>query len=333
MPAEVTQGYPRRETAGRSISWKDVRQYPMDETYIGWDGETYPSPPPEGWYKASDGRYWAPDSGPNPPPTGAGAAAAAATAPSAPSDGGAPLAGDAQATSQFSAPPPAAGPGLGADGPTTDEQPLPGALGAPGGLAGAGPPAGGPPGFQPQSGSAGKSSSGVSRLLLVGLGIVGAIVVVGGAIVFTQRGGGDDTAAEDTTTTVEGAEEAPDEESGDSTTTTADPDESASSTSAADESSTTTAVEPAGDPQAFRAILTDNGLSSEQLTDEQIQDFGDTYCGFANLSDDEDAFEELRQSTIDDADSDLSDEGLGTIIDAAVIVFCPDQAERLDIDS
>ena len=39
----------------------------MSNTYIGWDGKTYPWPPPEGWYHASDGRWWAPDTGPNPP--------------------------------------------------------------------------------------------------------------------------------------------------------------------------------------------------------------------------------------------------------------------------
>jgi hypothetical protein len=40
----------------------------MSDSYTGWDGKTYPWPPPEGWYEASDGRWWAPGTGPNPPP-------------------------------------------------------------------------------------------------------------------------------------------------------------------------------------------------------------------------------------------------------------------------
>ena len=39
----------------------------MSKTYLAWNGKPYHWPPPEGWYLASDQRWWAPDTGPNPP--------------------------------------------------------------------------------------------------------------------------------------------------------------------------------------------------------------------------------------------------------------------------
>ena len=38
----------------------------MSNTYTAWNGEEYPWPPPEGWYEASDDRWWAKDTGPGP---------------------------------------------------------------------------------------------------------------------------------------------------------------------------------------------------------------------------------------------------------------------------
>ncbi|MEM7338978.1 MAG: hypothetical protein AAF467_10050 [Actinomycetota bacterium] len=38
----------------------------MSEHYIAWDGRQYPWPPPDNWYLADDGRYWAPGTGPDP---------------------------------------------------------------------------------------------------------------------------------------------------------------------------------------------------------------------------------------------------------------------------
>ncbi len=38
----------------------------MSKSYTAWNGEEYPWPPPEGWYEASDGKWWAKDSGPGP---------------------------------------------------------------------------------------------------------------------------------------------------------------------------------------------------------------------------------------------------------------------------
>ncbi len=37
----------------------------MNSDYVAWNGERYVWPPPEGWYLASDGRWWAPDTGPD----------------------------------------------------------------------------------------------------------------------------------------------------------------------------------------------------------------------------------------------------------------------------
>lgn len=36
----------------------------MSDMYTAWNGQLYPNPPPEGWHKASDGRWWAPGTGP-----------------------------------------------------------------------------------------------------------------------------------------------------------------------------------------------------------------------------------------------------------------------------
>ncbi len=37
----------------------------MNSDYVAWNGERYVWPPPDGWYLASDGRWWAPDTGPD----------------------------------------------------------------------------------------------------------------------------------------------------------------------------------------------------------------------------------------------------------------------------
>ena len=41
----------------------------MTTAYVAWNGQSYPWPPPEGWYEASDGQWWAPGTGPEPRPT------------------------------------------------------------------------------------------------------------------------------------------------------------------------------------------------------------------------------------------------------------------------
>lgn len=54
----------------------------MTDSYVAWNGENYPWPPPEGWEKKADGRYWPADSAPvheterpvSPPPSDANAA-------------------------------------------------------------------------------------------------------------------------------------------------------------------------------------------------------------------------------------------------------------------
>lgn len=38
----------------------------MTSNYEAWNGELYEWPPPDGWYLATDGRWWAPDTGPGP---------------------------------------------------------------------------------------------------------------------------------------------------------------------------------------------------------------------------------------------------------------------------
>ena len=36
---------------------------PTPRDYEAWNGERYPWPPPEGWFRATDGRWWAPRGG------------------------------------------------------------------------------------------------------------------------------------------------------------------------------------------------------------------------------------------------------------------------------
>jgi hypothetical protein len=88
----------------------------------------------------------------------------------------------------------------------------------------------------------------------------------------------------------------------------------------------------------LREILADGGLDSGLLTDANLEDFGDTFCVFAAVADDSTEFAELRarttgQSTADgpDAADALTEEELARTIDAAVVAFCPDQAERLGL--
>ncbi len=39
----------------------------MTDHYTAWNGQQYAGSPPSGWYQASDGRWWAPNTGPGAP--------------------------------------------------------------------------------------------------------------------------------------------------------------------------------------------------------------------------------------------------------------------------
>lgn len=307
----------------------------MNETYLGWDGKSYPWPPPEGWYLASDGRYWAPDTGPNPPPAGAAAPPAPAATPAEAS---------ARLTAQISSDQ------LHSAGGLAQGQPADSYAGSQ------------PAGFNPTSPLGVQAANdgwvkpvtappdqggGAGRIALGILAFVAIAAIAGAGFLFLRSGSNDDATATDAA-----AEEGSVDEAGDETPASSIP----ASTSTADQSTpedpsaateapatteaptttvetTTTISEAQVEAQIaeFRAILLQNELNSEGLSDDQIEQFGSTFCIFAASSADEAEFAQFREEAIDEANSEVDTDGLELVIDTAVVVFCPDQAERLDI--
>lgn len=325
----------------------------MSDTYIGWDGKRYPWPPPEGWYHASDGRWWAPETGPNPPQSSVPPLSAA---PPAGTDLG------AQTTRVADYQPPQ----------STGTQPLPGtdatsAMSNTNVMRQAAAPPGQAPGLLDSplinhgetdvpAGDVGqqafqepppKQSSGLGGALLIISGMVAA-VLIGGLAYFYVTADGTDTATGDTTDSA--ADEPTDstDPSINSETTTAgdatpatddngadsDGDNSTTSNDSDTDDSSATSTTASIDQQVieFRAILSDNELTSENLADSDILRFADNFCGLAETADDEDEFEDIRTGAIQSISSELSDDELSLIIDAAVITFCPNEAERLSVD-
>jgi hypothetical protein len=107
--------------------------------------------------------------------------------------------------------------------------------------------------------------------------------------------------------------------------------EAATTDTAATDDTTTTAAAAPTQVADFRAILVQNELTSDQLSDEQINNFGSQFCSVAMASTDRASFEAFRQQAIDEAVSDLTPEELTLVTDAAVVAFCPEEAERLGI--
>ena len=331
----------------------------MSETYTGWDGKPYPWPPPEGWYEAVDGRWWAPGTGPNPPGAeGPGGVPGTAAPPQQPT-----IADDVARTAQLPADlgPADRGAAAIASGVTVTSDASSGSTPPPtlGGPAGG--PAGGDwtnqwePTPDPTTGGNGQRS----KLATVGLvlaGVVAALVVAAGAYV-VLRDDGNETAAdggetstddsvtedgEDTGDTTAGsdggaADGETDDTAEDSPTTTGtdSTDESTSTsgdstTSSSDGSSTT--ADATTQVTEFRDILADNGLTSDGLSDDDIATFGTRFCVFAIASENQTEYEDFRQQAIATTESQLTDDELFTVVDAAVAVFCPDEAQRLGID-
>ncbi|MEL7156739.1 MAG: hypothetical protein AAFN30_09090 [Actinomycetota bacterium] len=347
----------------------------MNETYIGWDGKQYPWPPPEGWHEAIDGRWWAPGTGPNPPPQGAGTQAApgseaapgagAGAGPAAAAAGGGVAAGPEHSqTSQMPAFQPgqtvAAGQGdpTAAFGSPTMQQP-----------AGGGPAAtpatvnyglqGGPdvspmanPDFEPA-----KQGGGILQAALIVFGMVAVALIGGLGYFYFTSDRGDDTATGDSTETTDTTADANTDNDG-TDPAAADPDDdpdTTDTTSPDDGSSTDDNGDPDSDSDdpdndgveddttstitgsnaqldQFRMILNDNGLTSNNLADDAINSFADSFCGMAREAEDADAFDATRESSVASTQSGLEDDELRLVINAAIISFCPEEAERLGVE-
>ena len=174
----------------------------MDQTYVAWNGEEYPWPPPDGWELKVDGRYWPADQGP--------ATSVASPDPEPPAPAPAP-----PPPQTFGAPPPPGG--YGGPSPGGGYAPPPGGGGyapppGPGGYTSPGPidepiggPIGGPVGG-PLPGSAAEKRSNTGRNILIGL-LVFIALGVGGCVVLLAAVGDEISDFVDDLSEIEVAEE------------------------------------------------------------------------------------------------------------------------------
>ncbi len=156
----------------------------MTQTYLGWDDNEYPWPPPDGWYQAAEGKWWPEGYGPGAPDAG-GAVAAPMENPGGmapPAAAAPPPAAAPPVAAPVGGPPPGSGPPP-AGGFAPPDAALGGAAPAPAQAVGAPPPA--------------TDGGGGNKMLLILGGLGALILLAGGGIFALTRGGGDD----DTTTT------------------------------------------------------------------------------------------------------------------------------------
>ncbi len=328
----------------------------MSDTYIGWDGKSYPWPPPDGWYHASDGRWWAPNTGPNPPPAPA-PSRFERTAPldhtsqypeHEPADNGyrehtpygsehltpatasvaSTMATGATTPSYFDDPAHLPPPG------PASQLPAPGPAGLPPEL-NLGPGEGDPYRYGVPDAAAGPATEGGlgPKKLVIGVAAVLAVIAIGVSALLLR--GGEDTATDTNgaATSLPGA----------TVSTAATLPAAATPASVADPAATTVAsADPAaasstlaeGDAAlvgGFRALLVQQGLTSDKLSDTEIQSFAASFCVFAKSSDNSDEFNVFREQAISETQSSLEPASLNKVIDAAVITFCPDEAARLGV--
>ncbi len=311
----------------------------MTDTYTGWDGKPYPWPPPNGWYEASDGRWWAPGTGPNPP-----------AAPQQPAESAEQSFTAATTTSELGA--------------STAQLPVTGDVG----IAQSGTS---PPGYDTQSMGddmphppgdddydESERSGGFGRIAAIAIGVL-ALAGIGAAAFVVLGGDGNETAAaEDTSsTTAEPGEEGQTTEPTTDTTTDGEtgpestvdgettstetvsseqPEDGSSTTidgtSTTEEADSTTTAAPILDQvPEFRRLLADAGLTSDNLSDDDIRTFGASVCILANTAEDLDDYEDLRADRIEQTETELTSEELSLVVDSAVLAFCPDQAQRIGL--
>ena len=312
----------------------------MSQNYLAWNGEEYPWPPPEGWYEASDGRWWAPNSGPGPKQD-----SHVSENPTRIDD---PISdvSDSDPTSKQPLVDPNASPYFdrpAATGPT-QQQPFTASLNP--GLSqpeqqfapnpttpqqqfGSSPA----PGFDQPEYAAGQSYRGGasgggrdnSKLLLI-IGGVAAFLLIGVLSAFLLiRGSGETTeAAESTTTTAAEA----------ATTTTVE------STTTAEPTTTTAPVDRQAALRDFRNYIA--GIDVVGLDDANLNSIGDEACRFGSQSADNAEWNEQLDNTVANIQSQqeekppavgtpLTEEAIRGVYEGALFYYCPAEAERLGV--
>ena len=275
-------------------------------TYTAWNGDEKPWPPPENWYRAADGRWWHPAYGPDDPPDEVHDIDEILVTETE----------DPEAEPEPEDPEPEPIPVLGPEAEPELEDPEPQPVVARAAMA---PPTTPEPEADrssiPQPVPAADNAPRRSRrarhaaLLVAGAAIMSAIA----ATPILLRDNGSDPVPTRTTEPAAATETA-------GTDTQAD--------------SGPTDAAGAGAVGRFRADLNDHGLSTDDLTDDQIEAFASAYCARAAVIEDQAAYEELRENAVDTIEAgqtNLTPDQLGTTIAAAIIAFCPEESERLGI--
>lgn len=305
----------------------------MSGTYIAWNGEPYPWPPPDGWYKGSDGRWWAPGSGPE-PDSGihSNEDAKDAAYDCDLQDGG----GNAQLAKAETEPAT-----VQSDQQTViakpSTRPLPGHTETP-----LNDPADPQDPLRSVANDDGDGPfksplllAGAAVLILLGVG-VGFLAVRNNDSATTNPDFPTTTAAFGETTlppatsqptTLSQSEPTP-VTAPPTTTTQNDPD----TTVAEPGRTTTTEATDEQKAAAFRADLDGRGISSAELSDADIIDFGKSFCVFAVVSVDTADFDTYRSRAQTGVSGKLNEAQLDAAINAAVVSYCPDEAERLGIE-
>lgn len=90
-------------------------------------------------------------------------------------------------------------------------------------------------------------------------------------------------------------------------------------------------TDPTGLVARYRDELAARDLVSTSLGDDDLTRFGYAACVFAASAEGPADFDRFRASAAADADTTLSDAEMEVVIDTAVVVFCPVDAQRLGI--
>lgn len=362
----------------------------MDSDYVAWNGERYVWPPPDGWYLASDGRWWAPDTGPEMDLDSLATESGLA-------DGGAAYRSDSiddvEAVADASTVPDTthAGPttayktGLGEPSPsrpvsgqvvavshvdpttataaeTGDSHRNPTMVMAEPPRAVTGPHPEVAP--DPDTGRHDQvsivepvdeaSTAGIRRsrtMTMVAAGLLAA-AAIGIAALLALLNGDNETQTQQPSASADEAEggvdelvvstdESPTPTSADGAMEDVATDDAAMDDAMSDEgdaaTSTTLVDTGEGTENAamigqFRTLLEENQITAAALTGDDLVVFGQTACSYASAAGDLTDYEQIRDEALSGAQNEeLSSEELRFVVDAAVTVFCAEDATRLGL--